>query len=108
MTKLGNEMEEAVSSELTVFYRMSGVMIQMLMFDAEQKNATLSADVSYMENYKALEQMKDFENLKSLASGTSAASVFSMAPIGGVKKGALPTLGSAMMQQQMLNQMKEQ
>ena len=61
MGKLSNEMEEAVSGELTVFYRMSGVMIQMLMFDAEQKNATLQADVAYMENYKALEQMKDFE-----------------------------------------------
>ena len=108
MSKLSTEMEEAVSSELTVFYRMSGVMIQMLMFDAEQKNAILNADVSYMENYKALEQMKDFENLKTLASGTSAASAFSMAPIGGMKKGSqLPTLGSAMMQQQMLNQMKE-
>lgn len=55
MNKLSSEMEEAVNSELTVFYRMSGVMIQMLMFDAEQKNATLNADVSYMENYKALE-----------------------------------------------------
>lgn len=109
MSKLSSEMEEAVSSELTVFYRMSGVMIQMLMFDAEQKNATLQADVSQMESYKALEQMKDFENLKTLAAGTSAASAFTMAPIGGgMKKGAqLPTLGGAMMQQQMMNQMKE-
>ena len=55
MTKLSSEMEEAVTNELTVFYRMSGVMVQMLMFDAEQKNATLQADVGYMENYKALE-----------------------------------------------------
>ena len=100
MNKLSSEMEDAVTSELTVFYRMSGVMVQMLMFDAEQKKATLNADVSYMENYKALEQMKEFENLKSLASGTTAASAFSMAPIGGMKKGSqLPTLGSAMMQQ---------
>ena len=35
MNKLSQEMEEAVNSELTVFYRMSGVMVQMLMFDAE-------------------------------------------------------------------------
>jgi hypothetical protein len=73
MTKLSSEMEEAVTNELTVFYRMSGVMVQMLMFDAEQKNATLQADVGYMENYKALEAMKDFEGLKSLAIGTTAA-----------------------------------
>jgi alkylated DNA repair dioxygenase AlkB len=104
MTKLSGEMEEAVNDELTVFYRMSGVMIQMLMFDAEQKNATLHADVSYMENYKALEQMKDFEDIKTLTSGTPAASTFSMTPMGGLKKGSqLPTLGSAMMQQQMLS-----
>ncbi len=71
-------------------------MVQMLMFDAEQKNATLQADVGYMENYKALEQMKDFEGLKNLATGTSAASACALNPM--AKKGSqLPTLGSAMM-----------
>jgi len=35
MEKLSKEMEETVKNELTVFYRMSGVMVQMLMFDAE-------------------------------------------------------------------------
>ena len=89
-------MEEVVKNELTVFYRMSGVMMQMLLFDAEQKKTNLQADVSYMENYKALEEMKDFENLKSLASGTSAQSAFSANPMI-AKKSQLPSLGSAMM-----------
>ena len=40
---------------------MSGVFIQMLMFEAEQQNTTLRADVNYMENYKALEEIKSFE-----------------------------------------------
>jgi hypothetical protein len=42
----------------------------MLLFEAEQKNATLNADVNYMENYRALEEIKDFEYLStSLKSG---------------------------------------
>jgi hypothetical protein len=40
----------------------------MLLFDAEQQKLTLHADVNYMENYKALEEIKDFENL-SLSTG---------------------------------------
>ena len=47
---------------------MSGVFIQMLMFEAEQQNTTLRADVKYMENYKALEEIKNFEHL-SLSGG---------------------------------------
>ena len=42
---------------------MSGVFIQMLMYEAEQQNTTLRADVNYMENYKALEEIKNFETL---------------------------------------------
>ena len=42
---------------------MSGVFIQMLMFEAEQQNSTLRADVNYMENYRALEDIKDFEKM---------------------------------------------
>lgn len=42
---------------------MSGVFVQMLMYGAEQQNSVLKADVNYMENYKALEDIKDFENL---------------------------------------------
>jgi hypothetical protein len=33
------------------------------MYDAEKQNSTIKADVGYMENYKALQQMKDFEAL---------------------------------------------
>jgi hypothetical protein len=46
-----------------MFYRMSGVMMQMIMFDAEKQNSTIKADVGYMENYKALQELKDFEGL---------------------------------------------
>ena len=42
---------------------MSGVFIQMLMYDAEKQNSTIRADVTQMENYKALAEMKDFEEL---------------------------------------------
>ena len=76
----------------------------MLLFEAEKSNMTLSADVGYMENYQALENMKDFENLKSLDAKTSN---FSLNPI--KKGGALHqlgggSLGSVMMQNQMASQ----
>jgi hypothetical protein len=48
------EMRSTFKAELEVFYRMSGVMIQMIMFDAEKQNSIIKADVGYMENYKAL------------------------------------------------------
>jgi len=36
----------------------------MLLFDAEEQKMILKdVDINYMENYKALEQLKDFENL---------------------------------------------
>lgn len=57
------EMRTTFKSELEIFYRMSGVMIQMIMFDAEKQNSTIKADVGYMENYKALQEIKDFEQL---------------------------------------------
>ena len=98
MAGLSKEMEESVNKELTIFYRMSGVMVQMLMFDAEQKKTTLQADVRYMENYKALEEMKDFETLE----GISVQKGNFLNPVGLGKKGGLPSLGSAMMQQQMV------
>lgn len=76
-----------------MFYRMAGVFIQMLMFEAEQQSTTLRADVNYMENYKALEDIKDFEKLAQ-----TGATDFSLT---GKKKATavskLPTLGSAML-----------
>ena len=60
--RMQSEMETTVRQELEMFYRMSGVFIQMLMYEAEQQNTTLRADVNYMENYKALEEIKDFES----------------------------------------------
>ena len=56
------ELEEIVKQELQIFYRMSGIMVQQLLFDAEQKGVILNeVDVHLMENFKALEQIKDFE-----------------------------------------------
>ena len=104
MTNLESEMKETVNDELQISYRMSGVMIQMLLFEAEKSNLALSADVGYMENYQALENMKDFENLGSLESKKPA---FSLNPV--KKGGALPqlgggSLGQVMMQNQMASQ----
>ena len=85
-------MESTVRQELETFYRMSGVFIQMLLFEAEQPSATLRADVNYMENYRALEDIKDFEKL------SSAGGEFSLQKKKAASK--LPTLGSAMMMSQ--------
>lgn len=34
----------------------------MLMYDAEQQNSALNADLKLMENFKALNEMKDLES----------------------------------------------
>ena len=47
-------MRTTFRSELEIFYRMSGVFIQMLMYDAEKQKTTIRGDVNFMENYKAL------------------------------------------------------
>jgi hypothetical protein len=59
--------DEVVSTfriELDRFYKMSGVFIQMLLHDAEKQDANINAEVSFMENYKALEEIKQFEEEK--------------------------------------------
>jgi hypothetical protein len=89
--RMQSEMETTVRQELEMFYRMSGVFIQMLMYEAEQQNTILRADVNYMENYKALEEIKDFESLSLKATGD-----FSLKKKANVGS-KLPTLGSAMM-----------
>ncbi len=85
-------MEATVRQELETFYRMSGVFIQMLMYEAEQQNTTLRADVNYMENYKALEEIKNFEHL-SLSGGAD----FSLTRKKATAASKLPTIGAAMM-----------
>lgn len=57
------EMRSTFRDELEIFYRMSGVFIQMLMYDAEKQTVTVKGDVNFMENYKALQDMKEFEEL---------------------------------------------
>ena len=47
--------------ELEMFYRMAAVFVQMLMHQAEEQNTVLQADVNHMENYKAIEEIKEFE-----------------------------------------------
>ena len=54
MGETETEMTQTIKDELEIFYRMSGVFIQMLMYDSEKQNSTIKADVNYMENYKAL------------------------------------------------------
>ena len=63
LNEMDSEMHMTFKSELEHFYRMSGVFIQMLMFDAEKQNSTIRGDVMYMENYKALQDMTAFEEL---------------------------------------------
>ena len=57
------EMRSTFRDELEIFYRMSGVFIQMLMYDAEKQNSKIKADVNFMENYKALSDVREFEDL---------------------------------------------
>lgn len=56
-------MRTTFQSELELFYRMSGVFVQVIMHDAEKQNSTIRADVNFMENYKALQEMKSIESL---------------------------------------------
>jgi multidrug efflux pump subunit AcrA (membrane-fusion protein) len=58
-----DEMRTTFRSELEIFYRMSGVFVQILMLDAEKQKATIKGEVTFMENYKALQDMKEFEDL---------------------------------------------
>ena len=73
-----------------MFYRMSGVMVQMLLFDAEQQNFILNADVHQMDNYKALESLKDFENISDMNTSNF---------LNPAKKNMLPALGNALKSQ---------
>lgn len=57
------EMRSTFKSELEIFYRMSGVFIQMVIDDAEKQKFTVKGNVHFMENYKALQDMKEFEEL---------------------------------------------
>ena len=70
-----------------MFYSMSGVFVQMLLYDAEKQNTNLKAEVAYMENYKALESIKTFEEIKAPEEGLQKKKTAGMA--------RLPTLGSS-------------
>lgn len=81
-----NEMRKTFKDELEIFYRMSGIFIQMIMQEAEKQNSTIKADLGYMENYKALQEMKEFEKLVMTEEFT-----LTKKP---TKKGTLPFIGS--------------
>lgn len=61
---LEDEVVSTFREELDRFYKMSGVFVQMLLHDAEKQDANINAEVSFMENYKALEEIKQFEEEK--------------------------------------------
>ena len=63
MDDMEGEMTTTFKDELEIFYRMSGIFIQMVMHDAEKENQTIKVEVINMENYKKLREMKDFEEL---------------------------------------------
>lgn len=62
--KIYDDVSSTYRNELDRFYKMSGVFVQMLLHDAEKQSANLNAEVSFMENYKALEEIKQFEENK--------------------------------------------
>ena len=93
MEKVSLEIKDVMKQELQMFYRMSGVMVQMLMLSAEQQSFTLKAQVNHMENYKALEEMKDFDELKNQIDGLQGTLMNR-----GLQSSGLPSLENAMMQ----------
>ena len=58
---LGNEMKSTLESELQNIVRMSGVYISSIMSQGEKEGVTFKGDVSFLEDHKALEEMKRIE-----------------------------------------------
>ena len=56
---LKSELRSTVDSELQNVVYMSGVYIKILMSQAETSNLTLQGDLSFIENEKAIEEMKN-------------------------------------------------
>lgn len=89
MSKMQADLKETVTQELQMFYRMNGVMIQMMMSEAETQNIVLkNIDVKAAENYKALENMKEYENMSKLDSNFNKLNV-GLSKQGGVMMNAL-------------------
>lgn len=67
MSKMQTDLNEVVKEEINIIYRMNAVMIQMLLFEAEQQNIILkNVEAKSMNNYKALESMKEYELLHNI------------------------------------------
>lgn len=58
---LGEEMKNTLESELQNIVRMSGVYISSLMSQGEKSGLEMKGDVSFLEDHKALEEMKRIE-----------------------------------------------
>ena len=60
-SRMEEDMNRTVKDELERITKMAGVFVQTLMSNAEGQGAKLEADVNFIENYKALEEIKQFE-----------------------------------------------
>ena len=61
---LHQEIKTTIDSELQNIVYMSGVYIKILMSQAESSNLVLQGDVSFIENEKAIEEMKNLGNFE--------------------------------------------
>jgi hypothetical protein len=59
ISDLKSELKSTVDSELQNVVYMSGVYIKILMSQAEASNLNLQGDLSFIENEKAIEEMKN-------------------------------------------------
>ena len=59
ISELRDEVKISLDSELSTIVSMSGVYMKILMLQAEAKNFFLQGDVSFIENEKAIEEMKN-------------------------------------------------
>jgi len=64
--ELQEDVKGTCESEMTNLVRMSGVFIQMLLYQADQQDISLKAEASYIENQSAIENMGALEVLNAV------------------------------------------
>ena len=62
MNELRDEIKTTLDTELQTIVYMSGVYIKILMSQAESNNLQLQADISFIENEQAIEEMRNLGN----------------------------------------------
>ena len=62
ISDLRDEIKITIDTELQTIVYMSGVYIKILMSQAESHNLQLQGDISFIENEKAIEEMKNLGN----------------------------------------------